>query len=222
MRTKPLVAVALATTSALASIQAATVYDNSVNDLNQRFISNNLEIGDQVTLTGTDRLLSLFSLEFFATGLGGGEMARVRLYANNGVVWNSTPGINVPGSVLYDSGTFPILSSTPRSTMEFSVADGQIPNNVILPNSFTFSIQFSGIAGAESAGVDLYNPPTSGSSFNDYWLYDGATWDLRTNTGPVLNFAAHIEAVPEPSVWAICIVGGVCGLSLMRRRTSRA
>jgi hypothetical protein len=222
MRTKPLVAVALATTAALASIQAATVYDNSVNDLNQRFISNDLEIGDQVTLTGTDRLLSLFSLEFFATGLGGGEMARVRLYANNGAIWNATPGINVPGSVLYDSGAFPILSSTPRSTMEFSVAGGQIPNNVILPNSFTFSIQFSGIAGAESAGVDLYNPPGTGSSFNDYWLYDGATWELRTNTGPVLNFAAHIEAVPEPSVWAICIAGGVCGHFLMRRRTSRA
>jgi hypothetical protein len=222
MRTKPLLAVALATASTLAPTQAGTVYDNSVNDLNQRLVSNNIEIGDQVTLAGSDRMLSLFSLEFFATGLSGGETARVRLYANNGALWNSTPGINVPGSMLYDSGAFPILASTPRSTMEFSIAGGQITNTVVLPESFTLSIQFSGIAGAESAGVDLYNPPGTGSSFNDYWLYDGASWDLKTNAGPVLNFAAHIEAVPEPSVWTLCIVGGVCGLFLMRRRSSRA
>lgn len=225
MRTKHFLAVAAATASTLSAAQAATVYDNTTGDLNTRLVSNNIEIGDQVTLAGTDRLLSLFSFQFFATGLSGGETARVRIYANNGAVWNpSFPSILEPGTTpLYDSGPFS-LWQTNRDTMVFSVAGGQLPNNILLPDTFTFSVQFSGIAGAEAAGVDLYNPPGTGSSFNDYWYNDagGVGWDLKTNTTSVLNFAAHFEAVPEPSFWSLCIVGGICGFFLVRRRSARS
>lgn len=216
MCTKTFVTIALAA-AALPAAHAEFVYDNSSGDLNTRLSIGNTEIGDEIILGGTMRTLSQFDFQYYGISFSGNEQARVRFYLNDGTAWG--PNANRPLTAFYDSGLFNV-SATPRSTLNFSVADGSLPSNLPLPERFTVSIQFSGIdtGAGEAAGLDLYNPPSVGSAFDDYWVNDGVSWNLQTNGTFALNPAFRIQAVPEPSFLALALLGGVSGLALIRRR----
>jgi hypothetical protein len=74
----------------------------------------------------------------------------------------------------------------------------------------------------DTVGLDIYGPPTVGSSLNDYWQFSGGTWNLMTNTLP-MNFAALFQAgaVPEPSTVLLGIVGGLSLLVVVGRRFAK-
>lgn len=200
---------------------AQTVYDNSVTDLNTRFRVDNNRVGDEIVLGGSDRLATAFSFEYYGLNFSGNEMAQVRFYRNDGGLYGSSSNTFLPNSVFYDSGLFPI-SATPRSTLNFDMTLETLAERT-LPDDFTWSVEFSGIEAGENAGLDLYNPPTVGSSFPDYWYFNAGAWELRTNSvsSDPINFAARFDAVPEPSMWALLMAGGTCGAFFMRRRFSR-
>ena len=176
------------------------VYDNSVHDLLYRFDPGPLEVGNEIILAGSARYASLFSFEFWGFSTGGyafeGDVrARVRFYQNDGAV--SPSGYPSPGTVLFDSGAFPI-PATPagRATLIFDEfqMDAVVPLRTPLPNSFTWTVQFSGLSSNDSAGVDLYAPPVIGNNYSDYWERETNCWALKTNTVP-MEFAARLYTV---------------------------
>lgn len=206
--------------SAASTVSAATVYDNSTTDLNTRFNPGLIEVGDEIVLGGTERILTSFRFQYWLENAGAGEDARIRFYANDGT--NSPAGPQVPFSLLFDSDWFPIAATT-RDTLEFTdfVTGALVPLSGAVPDSFTWSIQFKDLGVGATAGVDLYDPPTTGGNYNEYWDNTGAGgWEYRGTNSPNINFAARVGAVPEPGVLALGLCAGL-GLLLARGRFQR-
>ena len=226
MRTKHILAVALATTT-LSAARAEVVYSNT-NSYTANFGSiGTTEVGDEIILGGTGRLLTDFSFQVYSVSLSGNESVRLRLLYNDGGTYTGNPsysGYQLPSGVLWDSGFFGVdLTVDGNHTIQYHVSDSSLPNNLWLPDSFTFAITFSGVTGGETVGVGLFSPPTVGASARDYWYHDPSTgWEPRTNEVQILNFGAQVTAVPEPSVWSLSILGGLAGLFLLRRRASNS
>ena len=208
-----------------------TIYNNSTNDLAIRFNPGTSEIGNEIILAGTDRYLQQFSFEWWGlssnpNSFAGQVQARVEFYQNNGPSFNGYAG---PGSTaFYESGWFSVPSPSPRSTFVFSVADGDFSSGgLLLPvvSNMTWTVQFQGMGLGDSVGVDLYGPPTVGQTFGDYWQRIGTSWVLTTNSlaPPFAAFAADMMAtatVPEPSMLALSMLGGL-GLLVAVRRLGR-
>lgn len=199
------------------SVGAATpaptlVYDNAATPLNTYFASQ-AEFGDQITTPGGGWIAHTFTFEYFASGLSGGETAKVRFYANDGLGFGPD-NTSRPSTLLYESPSFSIVNGN----VPVTVTD-LAPLNVLLPKSFTWSVAPSGVAGAEVFGLKLYNPPVVGSSFNDIWQKDGGDWVLKQIPGNVANFGAQLVAVPEPGAVTLLALGGAA--LLLRRRSGQ-
>jgi hypothetical protein len=210
----------LAGTSALAD----TLFDNTATDLNIRLnvaggnSAANTQVGDEILLSGTsdEYFMTSLKLQYWASGSGLSGNAELFVYANDGVLFN---GSKTPGTLLFDSGTFQI-TDTARSTLTFG-AESFGATGLMVPKDFTYAIRFTGLTPTGSAGVDLYNPPTTGQDFDDYWYLNGSTWELRTQPGNPVNFAAQVlgTPVPEPSTMALVAIGGM--VLLWRRKLAR-
>lgn len=201
------------------AVDAATVYDNTANNLNTRLGAGTVEIADEIILGGTERSLSAFSFQYYLLSpTPGGETLRLRFYQQNGVSGQ-------PGSLLFDSGFFsvPATSGSSVEITDFSTG-ATLPFTSLLPDQFTWSVTFNGVGAGESAGVNLFGPPTVGNSIVDYWENNGAAWiNKRVDFGflpnPGTDFAATVQAVPEPSVIALVVIGGA---AVVWRRSRRA
>jgi hypothetical protein len=211
-------------------LTAATIYNNSTNDLAIRFNPGTSEIGNEIILAGPARYLTDFSFEYWGlssnpNSFAGAIQARVEFYQNNGPLFN---GYASPGTSFYDSGWFSVPSPTPRSTFVFSVAGGDFGSGgLFLPvvSNMTWTVQFQGMGLGDSVGVDLYGPPTVGANYGDFWQRVGTSWTLMNNslTPPNASFAADMIAVvvvPEPSTLALSVLGGL-GLLVVGRRVGR-
>lgn len=223
-----LVTVALFIGSALPSFCWTSIYDNSVNDLETRFETGLLQVGDQIVLApGTPRGLIYFDFEYWGIGNTVGDFlgdveARVRFYVNDGALYNgyATPGL-VP---FYDSSWFDVTQTTDsypyRQTLVFTEgSDFAIGGLTIPAEEITWSVQFRGMEGGDRVGVDLYSPPVVGSAYADYWQNDGTGWVLLTNSVP-MNFGARMY-VPEPSVSVLALFAGLsvlAGANRLRRK----
>lgn len=204
--------------------QESVIYNNSTNDLHTRFNPGTLEVGNQVVLAGTERFLTTFTFEdrgtntASATTFAGDVQARVRFYENNGSLFNGYP---TPGTNFFDSGWFTVPTPTDRSTFLFTAgSDFSIYGLPIPADEITWTVQFQGMGLTDSVGVDLYSPPVAGQGqlYNDYWQYAGGSWSVLTNSLSPMGFGAFMAAtIPEPSVFAISIIGGLCLLTLTRR-----
>jgi hypothetical protein len=210
-----------------ASAATQTIFNNSVNDLLYRFNPGTNQVGDQIVVGGSPafRNLTMFSFEYWGTNtanplvFSGNVKARVRFYENDGPQFN---GYDTPGTKFYDSDWFSIVP-TNRSTLVFS--GGSDFGGGVLPlpaDEFTWTVQFSGMDLTDSVGLDIYSPPTVGQDYPDYWAYTGGNWLLLTNNdGIPMNFAAKMDAVPEPSAAVLSLMGGL-GLLLAAGKLRRA
>jgi hypothetical protein len=210
---------------------ANIVFDNTANDLLARFNPSlpTGEFGDQINIIpGQGTFVTGFLFQYWGENFSGDEQARVRFYANDGPLFG---GAATPGTLLYDSGAFPI-AATVRSTLNFdlntltveNLAPGYVQGQpLVVPSSFTWTVQFSGVdptinpLSPERAGTDIYTPPTVGSSYDDYWEKDPVNgWMTKTNQYfPQMNFNARVEAVPEPNAIALA-AGGALLFALFR------
>ena len=192
---------------------AEIVYNNSSN-LFLRFNPGLAEVGDEIILDGTARKITNFVFEYWGENLSGAS-AQLRFYANDGTNAPAGPTVFVPESLLFDSGSFAI-SSTEAATLVFDITE--LGGGVWVPDSFTWSVQFFGTDGVgESAGVNLYSPPTVGGNYLDYWDNAGSfDWQYRTitvdGTNVPASFGAFVEAVPEPGT---CLLGLFGGLAIL-------
>lgn len=204
------------------SASAATIYNNSTNDILTRLNPGLKEVGDEIIFAGSERYVTQFDFEYYGLNsanpflFSGSVQARVRFYLNDGPTFNTYA---TPSTVLFDSGWFGGFGPTPRNTIVFASALGDFPvNGLFIPaNSITWSVQFQGLGGTDEVGVDIYNPVSVGSSFNDYWENNGGTWTLLNGTVP-MNFASRFQAVvPEPTSLSLV---GLAAVGLLFRRRS--
>jgi hypothetical protein len=227
-----MVAILAASTFLSVSGFAETVYDNS----NSQFYRGQneallVEFGDQVTLAPTtvSRDLSSFSFNYLFTApanssgqpiTSGNESVRVRLYANDG------PGtIASPGTQLGSEFVIPITPEVEGPTaIGANIRLLYDPGTVQLPETFTWTVLFEGLDSQERAGLLLFDPPSVGSSYNDFWVRgaDGS-WTTQQLLGGAANFAARIEAVPELGTFQYGMLGGLVwiGCAIRRRLFSK-
>lgn len=191
------------------TVRADLVYANTNNQTS--FIQNTLtyETGDEIILAGSSRLATNFTFQFWSSGISSSTTVEIRFYLNDG-----TGG--APGTMIWDSGADNLLaidsgfSTTNGATLSYDMS-------VLVPNDFTWTVQFENLGGG-TAGVPIFTPPTVGGNYSDYWENNGTGWLLKTNASTDMSFAATLQAaVPEPSTFALAIVGGI-GFLLARRR----
>ena len=198
--------------------RADVVYDNSTTDLHVRYNPGSHEVGDEIVLAPGANYVTNFQFQYWGT-FSGTAQARVRFYANDGT--NSPAGPLVPNSLLFDSDWFNIDPTT-RSTLIFdqtALTAGNAMNlSGAVPDSFTWSVQFQNVTGG-GAGVDLYNPPSVGNNYMEFWDNAGLSdWHYSSlvidgTNGPA-NFAARVSAVPEPTALWFGLAGGLAALVL--------
>src|SRR5205823_14353424 len=168
----------------------------STTDLNRSyFAGNGVEFGDEVFLAGSDRTITDFRFEtFLSSNANGNETGQLILRLNDGAALS--PGRNAPGTELYRSASFPL--TTGRGTIVASGLSVALPGGV---DHLTWSVSINGVDAGEQAGLMLYNPPTVGTSFDDFWQNNAGTWNTFLVDGGAspANFAARMTAVPEPS-----------------------
>jgi hypothetical protein len=191
------------------------VFDNTATNAFKEFAYFSIkEHGDEITLGGTARTLTDFLFEYYSDFVAtGDEMARLRIYRNDGERIQLTPTffVNAPGTLLYESPPFQILGKTnpsdPLSGYHDTILTGLA---VDVPRTFTWSIEFQGLSGAvgDRAALVVRDPPTVGRSFTDYWDKVTGNWGLRLLNVPA-NFAVRINAVPEPATIAYALLGGL-------------
>ena len=227
---------ALSLGAAAAHAATATVYSNT-NTFSGNFFdpgpggdvgfaNRTAEIGDEINLGPGPRFAESFRFEFYGNNFSGlNETIQLRFYQNDGT---DIGGARLPATIFYDSGIIPIVEPTDpsnRGSLLFDLTFTTIP----LPERFTWSIQFDGINfGTESVGMPFYTPGvgTIGFSEDDIWYRTNGVWQLRGD-GPTgtnyFNFGAQLVAttVPEPSTYMLAIIGGLCGLALIHRRSRK-
>lgn len=189
--------------------QASIVYNNSTTYLGQDYLSTN-EFGDQIKLdaASTDRYVTEFNFEYYlAHNASGNEKAELRIY-------NNATASSI-GTLIYDSG----MQSIATGYNQFDVTG--LGLNVTTDLSWT--VQFSGVESGESAGLLWYNPPTVGSSFDDFWEKQNGVWTLKRLSlpgSPIANFGAQVTAIPEPTTVQLAIMSGMAwlGMATYRRR----
>ena len=224
---------AIAAFNVLLTTHAATIYDNSVNDLLTRFSPGTAKVGDEIQLAGTERYLTRFDFEYWGNntanpfGFTGSLQAQVKFYLNDGALVN---GYASPGTVIYDSGLFGGFGTTPRSTLVFTAGSDFSSSGLYIPtSSLTWSVQFFGMGATDSVGVDIYNPPVAGTSIpnaglQDFWQDSGSGWQLLTNAVPMnfgARFFASADPVPEPSALPLTAFGSCLAWVLARRARAK-
>ena len=218
---KLLVLAAVVSAASMTSRADTLVYNNTSNYLGTSYYVANTEFGDQITLSPstTDRYLSKFMFEY-TTGHGnsGDEKVWLRFYAMDG------PGLT-PGSILFDSRTAGFATDIPLTsgTAEQVYVDLN-DTRILVPNSFTWTVQFSGVAASETVGLIMYAPPTVGTSFDDYWEKSGTGWVTKRLAPNNYSFGAlaYAVAVPEPGTLQLGVLAGISALGfLFQRRMSK-
>lgn len=163
----------------VAATPKSIVYDNSTFYQNLFFgAGNGVEFGDQVELAGANRLVTDLSFEYFLSSSSANETAELTLRSMSG---------DIPGAILYNSGSFSLSAGFHTVT----AAGLGMPS----PDSLLWSVRFDGLEGGEKAGLLLYDPPTVGSSFNDFWVLTNGAWQIFLLEDSKANFGARIEAV---------------------------
>jgi hypothetical protein len=210
-------------------VYGGILYNNSTTDLGHSLnFTNGQAIGNQVFMGNgyTSATLTNFSFEIYsslASFAGTNVQMNVFLYANNGALTN---GFAMPNQILYTSGLFTL--PTPQSfTGGTNVGTVSFPGlSVSLPNNtFTLAAVVTGLASGDTVGMEVFDPPTVGNNYTDYWLQNGAgSWALMSNG--VTSFGSQFQGtgVPEPSTLGLSIVGAslLIGSIWLRRRQNQS
>lgn len=214
---KLLVLAAVVSAASMTSRADTLVFNNTSNYLGTSYYVPS-EFGDQINLSSatTDRYLTKFTFEYTsAHGNSGDERVWLKFYANDGAG-------GAPGTVLYDSRfAFPTDIAMPRGNANLVDLTGV---SIRVPDSFTWTVQFSNVAASETVGLIMYDPPTVGTDFDDYWEKTTAGWVTKRLPGSAYSFGAvaYAVAIPEPGTLQLGLLAGISALGfLFQRRASK-
>lgn len=237
---KSLVAGAAMVVAGSVAVRADVLYQNNTTQTGNILTGfvNGQQIGEEIWLgVLTPEYLTNFSFEYYSpdASWSGTVSADVRFYMNDGTPTN---GFYTPNTPFYDSGNIafpnPLASTgglTNSLVADFALSDLLFPPiggsgldpNMALPTNFTFTVTFSGLTGTESVGLPIFQPPTVGANFGDYWYDASGNWELLTNSVPVAFgavFNGSPTPTPEPTVLGLAALGGAA-LALFARRRQR-
>lgn len=167
------------------------VYDNTVSSSSVRsfFPGNGIEFGDDVTLAGTERLLTDFRFDYFLSpNANANEKAELFFRLNDG------PD-DTPGTMVFRSGEF-TLDTSPSGYVIVDATELGVP----VPNALTWSLVITGVDPGEEAGLLLNGPPTAGASIVSFWQRspEGVWTRNLIDEGAVQgSFAASVKAAPN-------------------------
>ena len=189
------------------------VYSNTTTDTGDTlgYTANGFtQIGDQIQLAGVDRLASMATVQFFNDGSSGTFDATLRLFNVGSPVGTQIgsdfvlTGISAPASDVFN--------------VAFNLADLVVPDNLI----FTVSVA-NPSAGVDIVGLDMFEPPTVGSSDNTFAIANDGTNFIQASTANENVFfelqATSAAATPEP-VTAGLAGSALLALVLLRRRAA--
>lgn len=185
-------ALALAATAS-AGTGADNIYRNMLAEPGLYFPTGN-EYGDKITLGTGSRNLTSFTIAYTADidSPQNDEVVKIRIY-------DATGPNGGPGNLLWESNDLPIRPGIWNKTVV-------INGGVTVPDDIIYTAQFKNMANAEGdrAGLVLSNPPTRGSSEDNFWMFDMGSWgsyQFGGPTPPVANFQASFwvdGAAPQP------------------------
>ncbi len=95
-----------------------------------------------------------------------------------------------PGTLLYESGEFNLQNK--YNTVSVTGLNLELPEGT---KEVTWSVEFTNL-GMGQAGLLLYDPPTVGQSYDDFWEKTIDGWELKSVTVNA-NFAARLAGVPN-------------------------
>ncbi len=194
-----------------------TVYDNTVNGPTAVFSQNpGAYIADELVLDMTqappgynilsDLSFSVYNSSTATATLGVTSMEISIADANWSYVWDYV---------------FSMDLGLPPGYYETIDLTGLCSLGIVLPDDIIIGLQVYGAAGTLPGQV-VMNPPTIGSSTNDFYLDNTVAtppgtvngWRWFGSTGPVANFYWGVSVCPEPT--SLLLIAG--GLLLRRRR----
>jgi len=211
--------------STVISAHADVVFDNTQGNLHAMYVSP-VEYGDEIKLApGSARQAQEFQFTYYSNyDLRSGAV--VRLYKNDGA---SVLGAASPGTLLYQSSAFDIKksdTSNPNNVVANTAVFNLSNSGLILPNTLTWTVEFSGVGSGNDASALVFDAPTVGSSYSDFWKKGSSGWDLLVfGNGTKANFNAKLSAttptgVPDSGSTLAFLGLGMAGVCVLRRRIS--
>lgn len=141
------------------------------------------EMGDEIYFAGDARTIERIEIECYSSikTLSPEKYAIVRLYREDGPEYENPDGyykLYLPKTLLYESHPIQVVSG--HSLICLDGLNIQVEDPCI-----AWTIQFYGLSVAEKdiMGVIMYNSPTVGSSYGDFWMRD-----VDENYQPVEDF----------------------------------
>jgi hypothetical protein len=158
-----------------------------------------VQIGDQLALGGTERSANTATTQFFDVGAGSGTFDATLRFFNVG----SPVGSQI-GSAFTVTGN--AITSGNTANVSWSLGGLVVPTDVI------FTVSVANLSSGLDLGLTLFDPPTSGSSSNQFFiLYNGSTYSQGSqgNSQDNIYFLldASVSAVPEPSTILLVLLG---------------
>ena len=192
----------------------SVVYDNA-NPLAPSYypLFDDEELADDVTLGGTDRVVTSFSVEAisnFALPFTGNAVARF---------YNFDLNTGLPQDLPFWTGTTPLPGLVGENTVTWAVPFQTVADSFVWSVTFESTLPPAGLD--EDFGVLLNDLPSVGSSDDIFFQRlangDWEAFNFTVDGGTDLaNFQATITAVPEPGMAGLALIAGVAALA--RRR----
>jgi len=186
----------------------APVYQNQTNDTFLTAVYSvgpYDQIGDLVTLGGTERGLQSLTVQFFNLGSVGQFDASL-------AVWDAT-ATTLLGTAQVTGIGIGDFSST---DVTFALS------GLVVPDTISILLGVSNVGAGLDLGLNIFEPPTIGTSDNTFLLVQtGAVISQGSTPSGEGNLYLQIDAseVPEPSCWAM--VGlGLAGLAWSKVRAA--
>ena len=182
------------------------------------FILGGGQYGDEITLGGSDRIITDFQFYYFKLNEAEDPTARIRFYHNNGQA-------GAPGTLFYDSGALSLLAGIGDYSYTLTGL------SVLVPETFTWTVEWgekpfvcNGWCNLQPflVGLSTYSPPAIGLSENSYWSLDYYTSSWVEYSGDDIfpyNFGAKITATDIPvssTFFLVCF--GIMNMAFIRGR----
>lgn len=190
--------------------RAAIVYSNITTDRGDTLayaVNGFTQIGDTITLAGTDRYATQATVQFFNAGTNSGTFSATLRLFNIG----SPVGSQIGTDYVLDLIAAPLSGQT-GFNVAFTVPGVLVPDDLI----FTVSVSNQS-SGVNILGLDYYEPPTIGSSNSATAIANTGASFITASSTYNLFFELQAETVPEPATIGIS-AAALAGLLLLRRK----